>query len=110
MLVLVNLTFRYRQLAEFSENEITAVYFKKNIISALNQLFGEVATAVNIDILKYDPINRRATLRVPKSHYIKLRNSLTLCGTYEGEPCAYKIHKASPLLLSLQGDSRNYNH
>lgn len=107
---MVNLTFCYRQLAESSENEITAVYFKKNIISALNQLFGEVATAVNIDILKYDPINRRSILRVPKTHYIKLRTSLTLCGIYEGEPCAYRIHKASPLLLALQGDSRNYSH
>lgn len=97
-------------MAELSETEVTAVYFKKNIISAVNQLFGEVATAVNIDILKYDCINRRGILRVPKTHYIKLRSSLTLCGKHEGEPCAYRIHKASPLLLALQGDSRDYTH
>ncbi|KAJ8924030.1 hypothetical protein NQ315_006807 [Exocentrus adspersus] len=96
--------------AEPYETEITGVYFKKNIVSAVNQLFGEVAAAVNIDILKYNSANRRAVLRVPKTHYIKLRSSLTLCGKFEGHPCAYTVHKATPLLLALQGDSRDYTY
>lgn len=77
----------------------------------MDQLFGEVAAAaINIDILKCDISTPRLILRVPKSYYIKLRSSLTLASQYEGQTCVYKIHKASPLLLALQGDSRIYNH
>lgn len=83
---------------------------KKNIIEALTQLFGEVSAAVTIDLLKYNSSNNRAIIRVPKSHYIKLRNSLTLASKYEGQPCIYKIHKATSLLLALQAESRNYIH
>nr|CAI5865188.1 unnamed protein product [Callosobruchus analis] len=90
------------------QDEITPVFFKKNVIEALRQVFGEVATAVNIDILKLDADARRAIIRVPKTHYVKLRSSLTLARTYEGRICVYKVNKASDLLLSLLGDSRDY--
>jgi len=90
--------------------EITPEYFKKNIISSITQLFGEVAACVDIDLLKYNQHTLRAIIRVPKTHYVKIRSSLTLCSSYEGRSCAYRIHKASPLLLSLQGDSRDYEH
>lgn len=63
-----------------------------------------------MDLLKYNQAERRGIVRVPKSHYIKLRSSLTLRGTYEAVNCAYRIHKVSPLLLGLIGDSRSYLH
>ncbi|CAG9821341.1 unnamed protein product [Phaedon cochleariae] len=91
-------------------SEVSPVYFKKNITEALCQLFGEVSSAVDIDLLKFDKEGRRGILRVPKSHYVKLRSSLTLASRYEGTVCCYIIHKVSPFLLGLQGDSRNYNH
>ncbi|KAJ8940280.1 hypothetical protein NQ318_007651 [Aromia moschata] len=102
--------FNYREFAKPFHNEITPFLFKNHIIEAVSKLFGEVAAAVNFDLLKYDPVNTRAILRVPKTHYVKLRSSLTLCCQYEGILCAYKIHKSTPLLLGLQGDSRDYNH
>ncbi|KAJ8971304.1 hypothetical protein NQ314_000781 [Rhamnusium bicolor] len=98
------------EFADPYENEITPVFFKKNIIEAINELFGEVGAAVNIDLLKYQSSCRRAILRVPKTHYVKVRSSLTLCGKYEGKVCAYRVHKATPLLLALQAESRDYNH
>lgn len=90
--------------------EVTPAFFKKNIVEALKKLFGEIGASVTIDILKFNPKTLRAIIRVPKSHYIKLRGSLTLCGRYEGHKCIYIVHKATPLLLALQGDSRDYNH
>lgn len=86
-------------------------YFKKNIVSSMKKIFGEVAASVTIDILKYDPLTRRAILRVPSNYYSKLHSALTLCGQYEEETeCCYKINKTSPLLLALNCDSRSYIH
>lgn len=86
-------------------------YFKKNIVTAVTDLFGEVGASVTIDILKYDSKTRRAILRVPANKYKKLHASLILCHIYEVNTwCCYKINKASPLLLSLSCDSRNYEH
>lgn len=59
---------------------------------------------------KFNPETLRAIIRVPISHYIKVRGSLTLCGKYEGQNCIYLVQKSSSLLLALQGDSRDYNH
>lgn len=100
----------FREFLRPLEIEITAAFIKKNILEAVNQLFGEVGTAVNIDLLKYNSTNTRVIIRVPESHYLKLRSSLTLASKYEGQNCVYKVHKASPLLLGLLGDSRNYIH
>ncbi|XP_060529657.1 ribonuclease P protein subunit p14 [Cylas formicarius] len=99
----------FRILRDHQE-EVTPAFFKQNLIEALKQLFGEVGAAISIDILKYFPEKLRAYIRVPKSHYIKLRSSLVLCGTYQNRRSTYVIHKASPLLLTLQGDSRDYSH
>ena len=88
--------------------EVTPEYFKQNIISAIRQLFGEVSACVDIDILKYNFISKRAVVRVPGDYYVKTRSSLTLCGKYQDTACSYQIHKASPVLLNLQGDSRDY--
>ncbi|CAH1364860.1 unnamed protein product, partial [Tenebrio molitor] len=83
--------------------EITPDYFKNNIVVAITRLFGESTACVDIDVLKYNSRSKRAILRVPADHYVKIRSSLTLCGKYQGDSCAYIVHKASPLLLNLQG-------
>ncbi|XP_076268183.1 ribonuclease P protein subunit p14-like [Rhynchophorus ferrugineus] len=93
------------------QKEVTPAYFKKYILESIKQIFGEfAAAAIQIDILKFNPETLRAVLRVPKEFYIKLRASLTLSGQFEGVKCSYIVHKASPLLLALQGDSRDYQH
>lgn len=79
-------------------------------MQAVKTLFGEIGASVTVDILKYNPDTRRAILRVPADFYVKLHSSLTLCGEYEGIHCAYRVHKTSPLLLTLLGDSRDYIH
>lgn len=95
---------------EIPEVGVPRAFFKKNIVEAVRKVFGEVGASVNIDILKYNSLTLRGIIRVPKSHYIKVRSSLTLCGRYEGQRCVYIVHKATPLLLALQGDSRHYEH
>lgn len=93
-----------------SDRTVTAVFFKKHLIQSLKELFGEVASAVDVDVLKYNENERRAILRISSDYYLKLRASLTLSGKYEDIPCAYRIHKASSHLLHLVGDSRDYIH
>ncbi|XP_029171966.1 uncharacterized protein LOC114941218 isoform X2 [Nylanderia fulva] len=90
--------------------EITPVYLKKNILEAVRQLYGEEGAKSRIDILKFNPANRRFILRCPSDAYTLLRASLTLATKYEGETCVYTIHRASRNLLSFTADSRTFNH
>ncbi|CAH0550235.1 unnamed protein product [Brassicogethes aeneus] len=84
--------------------EVTPVFFKSNILQAIKNLFGEVTASVDVDVLKYNIETNRGLLRVPKTEYIKVRNSLTLYSkTLEQVHCAFRVHKASSLLLALQG-------
>ncbi|KAJ4451605.1 Mitochondrial intermembrane space import and assembly protein 40-B [Periplaneta americana] len=43
-------------------------------MQSLNTLFGEVGASICVDVLKYNPLNRRAVLRCPSASYVKLRN------------------------------------
>ncbi|KAL3285651.1 hypothetical protein HHI36_000183 [Cryptolaemus montrouzieri] len=90
--------------------DVTPAFFKDNIVRAVRSVFGEFACNANIDLLKYNPNTLNAIIRVPKQLYVKVHASLTLCGNYGDRRCAYIVNKTSPLLLSLQGDSRNYKH
>lgn len=97
----------------FSENyesEVTPAYFKKNIVESLYHLFGEVGAAIPIDVLKYESYTRRAIIRFPIEHYVKVRSSLTLVHKYEGAVATYKVHQGSSFLISLSGNSRDYEH
>ncbi|KAG5888326.1 hypothetical protein JTB14_014559 [Gonioctena quinquepunctata] len=47
------------KFAENKDDEVTPVFFKKNIKEALNELFGEVGSSVNIDLLKFNSSERR---------------------------------------------------
>ncbi|XP_017788668.1 PREDICTED: ribonuclease P protein subunit p14-like [Habropoda laboriosa] len=89
---------------------ISAVYLKKNILQSVRHLFGEEGTKYTIDILKYNPEERRFILRCTDDCYVRLRAALTVAGKYEGEPCSYLVHRATANLLSFSADSRNYQH
>uniref|UniRef100_A0A6M2DTM9 Putative ribonuclease p protein subunit p14-like isoform x3 n=1 Tax=Xenopsylla cheopis TaxID=163159 RepID=A0A6M2DTM9_XENCH len=91
-------------------SQISVVFFKKNVLNSLTQLFGDISSSVNVDLLKYDPSRHRAIIRVSSDYYVKLRAALTLCSSYEDIKCSYKINNASPSLLSLTGSSREYVH
>lgn len=76
----------------------------------MKQLAGLNACNSNIDILKYNPGNLNAILRVPEHLYVKVHAALSLAASWHGQPCQYIVHKVSPLLLSVTQDSRNYEH
>ncbi|XP_045466776.1 ribonuclease P protein subunit p14-like [Harmonia axyridis] len=92
------------------ENRITPAFFKDNIIRCVRSVFGECACNADIDLLKYNPGNLNAIIRIPEHLYVKVHAALSFCGAWHGQPCFYIIHKTSPLLLSLSQDSRNYEH
>lgn len=107
-----NITYRFihSEFPKDQEREVTPAFFKNHIVRCIDKIFGETAAAIPLDILKYNPSTKEAILRVHKEQYVRVRSSLTLCGDYEGIPCVYRIRKATPMLLSLLGDSRTYNH
>lgn len=107
-----NITYHliYREFSKDQDRDITPAFFKSHVVKCINQVFGETAAAIPVDVLKYQPRTKEAILRVHKDQYVKVRSSLSLCGNYEGTECVYRIRKASPMLLSLLGDSRTYNH
>ncbi|KAI4489715.1 hypothetical protein M0804_003897 [Polistes exclamans] len=98
------------ELQDSSDIELSHVNLKKNILEAVKQFFGEEGAKSKIDILKYNIPERRFVLRCENGSYVKLRASLTVAGHFEGKPCVYNVHRASPNLLSFVGDSRNYEH
>lgn len=99
-----NLT-SFRELFPDNSRVISQAFFKKHVVSSVSHVFGETAAAINIDLLKYNPAEKRGILRVPKELYVKVRASLTLAGKYEDIVCAYTVHKATPILLGLTGMS-----
>lgn len=82
-------------------DQLLPVFFKGRIEQVLNTVFGEIGGHITVDVLKFNVKTRRAILRVPDDHYVKLRSALTLVATFQDIPCCYKVHSASPVLLSL---------
>ena len=93
--------------------QVTEDYVLNNIIYGLKTLFGEVGAACPIEILKLSSSSSgserqklntndyRIILMCPSDFAVKLRASLTLHGSYQGERCAYHVLKAADNLLSL---------
>lgn len=102
--------FISRELPHCPNLEVSSVYLKKNILQSVRQLFGEKGTESVVDILKYNSKERRFILRCNEDCYVRLRAALTLAQKYEGELCVYRIHRASPNLLSFTANSRTYQH
>lgn len=105
-----NSDFFFSELPLQPDFEVTNVYLKKNILGTVKQLFGKEGIKSKIDVLKFEPKERRFILRCPSDNYIRLRAALTLATRFEGELCMYTVHRASPNLLSFTADSRTYEH
>ena len=91
--------------------QVTEEYVLNNIAYGLKTLFGEVGAACPIEILKLNshkdesdkPLDSEYNiiLMCPSDFTVKLRASLTLHGSYQGESCAYHVIKTTDSLLSL---------
>ncbi|XP_041620063.1 ribonuclease P protein subunit p14 isoform X1 [Vulpes lagopus] len=93
---------------EFEDHGVglNVAQFKQLLISALKDLFGEVAAALPLDVLTYEEKTLSAILRICSSGLVKLWSSLTLLGSYKGKKCAFRVIQVSPFLLALSGNSR----
>ena len=91
--------------------QVTEDYVLNNIVYGLKNLFGEVGASIPIIILKLSS-ETAGDIELHKNEYgiilmcptecaVKLRASLTLHGSYQGERCAYHVLKAANSLLSL---------
>ena len=99
--------------ASNKNRQVTEDYVLNNIIYGLKTLFGEVGAACSIEILrlssnssasernKFNNNEYSIILMCPSDFAVKLRASLTLHGSYQGERCAYHVLKAADSLLSL---------
>ena len=81
--------------------EIAEIYFLGSILQSLKKIFGEIGGHTTVDLLKYEHNKNRGIIRVPSDYYVKLRTAITLTGQFQDTPCAFIVHKASPILLSL---------
>ncbi|XP_067129152.1 ribonuclease P protein subunit p14 [Centruroides vittatus] len=83
------------------ENEIDENHFKCIVVQALQQMFGIVGSAIDIDVLKYREKDKRAFLRCPGKKVEKVRIALTIFSSYENVNCCFRINKVTPDLTSL---------
>lgn len=91
--------------------QVTEDYVLNNIVYGLTTLFGEVGASFPINILQLSKetagafqMNKneyRIILMCPTDCAVKLRASLSLHGSYQGEICAYHVLRAANSLLSL---------
>lgn len=88
---------------------LDAILFKQLILESIKSMFGEVGAGIDVDILKYTCSSQEAILRVHSSFYVKVWGALTLCGTSQGWPCAFRVLQASPHLMCLAVNSREFN-
>ena len=106
-------TYYFDVLLQFDKEDknrqVTEEYVLNNITYGLKTLFGEVGAAFPINVIQFSPPNAqhisknqlRLILTCPAECAVKVRASLTLHGSYQGERCAYHILKAANSLLSL---------
>ncbi|CAM9710643.1 unnamed protein product [Choristocarpus tenellus] len=65
-------------------------------------MYGEVgAASYPVDVLSWDSVSGRASLRVLESTIVPVHAALTLVGSYEGLPCAMTVLGISPFLAGL---------
>ncbi|XP_052779099.1 ribonuclease P protein subunit p14-like [Mya arenaria] len=86
---------------------IDEVQFKQLVLEAVQSLFGLALSCSLIDVLKFDPADNSAILRIEHRNLVKVWSSLTLCGNAGGAPCAFRVLQVSPHLLALSADSRD---
>ncbi|XP_071082378.1 ribonuclease P protein subunit p14-like [Haliotis cracherodii] len=98
----VKLEFEDGQPRDVGESQ-----FKALISSMVREVYGEVGCSLTSDVLKYSPKDCSAILRVTHSNAVKVWSSLTLCSSFEGEPCAFRVLQTSPHLMALAVNSRD---
>lgn len=76
-------------------------FVKSRFTQLLHTVFGEIGGHTTVDLLRFDQRTRRAVLRVPAEHYVRLRAALTFVPTLQEQTCAVRVVAASPVLLSL---------
>lgn len=96
------------ELSEDSDS-ILPIYIRGSIEQSLQSIFGEIGGQTTVDILKFDRDSCRGIIRVPENYYIKLRTALALTSQFQDIPCRYKVHSASPVLVSLIGTHINFD-
>ncbi|KAM7285994.1 ribonuclease P protein subunit p14-like [Ixodes scapularis] len=69
-----------------------------------------VGASIQVDVLRYREHDRRAYLRTSIKNLVKVWSSLTLCTSYDGKPCTFRIFKVSCSLASLSVCSSHYEH
>ena len=110
-------TYYFDVLLQFDKEDknrqVTEEYVLNNITYGLKTLFGEVGAAFPISVIQFLPpngqqINKnelRLILTCPAECAVKVRASLTLHGSYQGERCAYHVLAAADNILSLSNTS-----
>ncbi|XP_067270861.1 ribonuclease P protein subunit p14 [Pseudorasbora parva] len=101
--------YHYMKISLVLENgkrNISAAEFKQLMVRGLKDLYGEIGASIPFDLLKFDENKLTGILRVYNSGLVKLWSALTLLGTCQNEPCAFRVTQVSPFLLALSGNSR----
>ncbi|XP_014205940.1 uncharacterized protein LOC106637605 isoform X2 [Copidosoma floridanum] len=98
------------RLTQEPDTPITATTLKTQLSIAVKQFLGTEGAASRVDILKYNPTEKRFVLRCSSDSYVRLRAALTVANSFEGDPCSYNVHRVSPNLLSFTADSRTFDH
>jgi len=80
--------------------DLTKTYLKNNITFALKNLFGEVGASIPFSVVKLSE-SGEAIVSCSAESVVKLRSSLTLQGTFQGENCCYTVKRVARSLLQL---------
>eukprot|EP00039_Didymoeca_costata_P012666 m.183433 g.183433 ORF g.183433 m.183433 type:complete len:139 (+) comp15544_c0_seq5:533-949(+) len=93
---------------EEGRNRITDLTLLKTIINkALRDLFGQVGTAVNVDILGvHKDKDGSVLIRTNKEDEVKVHAALTMLTKYDNRDCKCLMLASSPYLLHLASSSR----
>lgn len=81
-----------------------------NVVHGLTKLYGQVGSAAPVDIYQLVNTNKKTgqtslVLTCPQHFVKKLRASLTLQGSYQGQPCVYTVLEVSSDPSSLTRQS-----
>ncbi|XP_046568140.1 ribonuclease P protein subunit p14-like [Haliotis rubra] len=98
----VKLEFEDGQPRDVGESQMKAL-----ISGMIKEIYGEVGCSLTSDVLKYSLKDCTAILRVTHKNLVKVWSSLTLCSSFKGEPCAFRVLQTSPHLMALAVNSRD---
>lgn len=92
----------FRKLKKTEEQlEPLPIYVIGSIEQSLRTVYGEIGGLSIVDLFKFNRETCRGILRVPSTSYVKTRTALTLISNFQGVPCHFQVHSASPVILGL---------